>query len=61
MNYTDGVYAERHRIRKALEELELQSHKTRTPIFQDTIFEYLKELLYEPHPPTRFRDRSNGE
>lgn len=30
---------------KAVEEIEAQSHKTRTPIYQDTLFKKVKEIV----------------
>ena len=36
-------------ILKAIESIEQQSHRTRTPIYQDTLFEKVKEIvLSEP-------------
>lgn len=36
---------ERSRILNEINKLEEQSHKTRTPIFQDSIFSHLKSVL----------------
>ena len=52
---------ERERILDEINKLEQSSHETRTPLYQDTIFGKLRELLVVPHPPTKFRDKSNGE
>jgi len=56
-----GVMLERERILKAVVELEHTSHSTRTPIYQDTFFKYIKDVIYEQHPPVHFRDTANGE
>lgn len=61
-SFLDGVESERRRILQAIEQLEQVSHQTRTPLFQDTIFEKLKQALGGvQHPPRRFRDTANGE
>jgi hypothetical protein len=52
---------ERERILDELAKLEQSSHETRTPLFQDTIFRRLRDIIVIPHPPTRFRDKANGE
>lgn len=54
---------ERERILNEINKLEELSHSTRTPLFQDTIFERLRQVLgvTAQHPPRQFRDSSNGE
>ena len=54
---------ERERILNEINKLEELSHSTRTPLFQDTIFERLRQVLggRQQHPPRQFRDSSNGE
>lgn len=59
--YLAGAYSERLRIWEAIERMYDNSHKTRTPIYQDRMYEYLKNLLWPQHPPQQFRDKSNGE
>lgn len=41
-----GMLKERDRILKGVEALEESSHATRTPIYQDTFFKKIKELLH---------------
>jgi hypothetical protein len=52
---------ERERILDEIDKLEQNSHKTRTPLYQDTIFSALRQLLNPQHPPLKFRDKSSGE
>lgn len=54
---------ERTRIWQGIEKLYANSERTRTPIYQDTMYDYMRKLVWpaEQHPPTRFRDISNGE
>jgi hypothetical protein len=58
-----AVKIERERILNEIDKLEELSHSTRTPLFQDTIFERLRKVLggTRQHPPRHFRDGSNGE
>lgn len=58
-----AVQRERERILDEINKLEQLSEKTRTPLFQDTIFERLRQVLgaTAQHPPRRFKDSSNGE
>lgn len=60
--YLEGVYEERKRIWGEINQLYHDSEQTRTPIYQDTMYKKLNSIIWgEPHPPTRFRDTSNGE
>jgi hypothetical protein len=59
--YQQGVEAERQRITNEVLQLEERSHKTRTPIYQDTFFDKMKQVLYIDYLPKRFKDASNGE
>jgi hypothetical protein len=52
---------ERERIWKGVEELYNNSESTRTPIYQDRMYNYLKNIMWPEHPPEQFRDKSNGE
>lgn len=52
---------ERDRIWNGIEELYKNSESTRTPIYQDRMYNYLKSIMWPQHPPQQFRDRSNGE
>ena len=51
-----GRILERQRIMKEVYEVEALSHKTRTPLFQDTLFQIVKDIIdgvYDhdsPHP-----------
>lgn len=58
-----AVQRERERILNEINMLEQISHSTRTPLYQDTIFEKLRQVLgvKSQHPPRQFRDSSNGE
>ena len=58
-----AVQRERERILDEIDKLEQLSEKTRTPLFQDTIFEKLRQVLgvKSQHPPRQFRDSTNGE
>ncbi len=58
-----AIQREREHILNEIDKLEKLSHSTRTPLFQDTIFEKLRQALgiKGQHPPLQFRDRSNGE
>ena len=60
-SYYEGTMDERQRILQEVDEIEKQSHATRTPIFQDTLFQLVREAIVRQHPPQRFRDTANGE
>lgn len=55
------IHDERMRIWQGIQELYDNSHKSRTPIYQDTIYEHLRQLVWPAHPPRSFRDVANGE
>lgn len=58
------IHDERMRIWEGIQSLYKNSHKSRTPIYQDTIYEYMRTLVWPAqsiHPPERFRDKANGE
>lgn len=40
------IHETRRNIMKEIEDLEAQSHKTRTPLYQETIFKKLREIVY---------------
>ena len=40
-----GIQNEKRRVLQIIEDLEAQSHKTRTPLYQETIFETLRERV----------------
>ena len=42
---TEAVWQERERILLLLDELERQSHETRTPLFQETMFEKVRQIV----------------
>lgn len=52
---------EKQRILDEINKLEEFSHKTRTPIFQETLFERVRDIVDRRHPPRSFRDKANGE
>lgn len=60
-----GKISERDRIMNGIQDIEDRSHATRTPLFQDTLLELVREVVLEdtlePFPPKRFRDIGNGE
>ena len=58
-----AVQKERERILNEINKLEEISHATRTPLYQDTIFEKLRQVLgvKSQHPPRQFRDKASGE
>ena len=60
-DHPDSVQQERERIWEAVERLYKNSEATRTPIYQDRMYAYLKNILWPQHPPQHFRDASNGE
>lgn len=57
------IHNERMRIWQGIQELYDNSHQSRTPIYQDTIYEHMRKLVWpaQQHPPQRFRDIANGE
>lgn len=44
-SYAEGQIDERQRLLKAVQEIEDTSHKTRTPLFQDTLFSLIREAI----------------
>ena len=60
-SYNEGINDERSRIMEGIQAIEDNSHATRTPLFQDTLFEKVKELVENLEPPRRFRDIGNAE
>lgn len=56
-----GTISERQRILSALEEVEKRSHSTRTPIYQNKLFDIFRDIVNNTHPPIHFRDIGNGE
>jgi hypothetical protein len=40
-----GAKAERQRILQGIQKLEDQSHATRTPLYQDTMFAKIREII----------------
>ena len=57
------IHDERMRIWEGIQTLYSNSERTRTPIYQDRMYEYMRTLVWPAaqHPPERFRDKSNGE
>ena len=55
------IHDERMRIWEGIQEMYNHSHNTRTPLYQDTIYENLRTLVWPSHPPKHFRDIANGE
>jgi len=45
--YDLGVEDERRRILNEINRLEMQAHATRTPIYQDTLFAKIREILQD--------------
>ena len=43
----DARFQERERILTAIDELEQQSHATKTPIYQDTLFKRVCEIVLD--------------
>lgn len=60
-SYNEGIAFERDRILEGVKKIEEQSHSTRTPLFQDTLFELVKDVIENLTPPRRFRDIGNAE
>ena len=52
---------EQQRILDEINKLEEISHQTRTPIFQQTLFNRVRDIVDGGHPPRDFRDKTNGE
>lgn len=52
---------EQQRILNEINKLEEFSHKTRTPIFQETLFDRVRDIVDSGHPPRQFRDKASGE
>lgn len=44
-SYFEGKMDERQRILEAVQEIENVSHKTRTPLFQETLLNLVKEAI----------------
>lgn len=59
--YQAVAYFERIRIWESIEKLYENSRNTRTPLYQDDMYNHLKNIVWEVHPPRQFRDLSNGE
>lgn len=58
----DIVIEERIRILREIDILENQSRQTRTPLYQETMFKKIREIVGQAtFPPKGFRDISNGE
>lgn len=57
------IHDERMRIWEGIQTLYTNSEKTRTPIYQDRMYEYMRKLVWpaQLHPPKHFRDTANGE
>lgn len=60
-SYYEGTMDERQRVLDGIDEIEAKSHATRTPLFQETLLELIRNMIEDKHPPKRFRDISNGE
>lgn len=60
-SYNEGINDERSRILQGIKDIEDKSHATRTPLFQDTLFELIRDVVENLNPPRRFRDIGNGE
>jgi hypothetical protein len=43
--YEEGVKAERLRILEGIQKIEDQSHATRTPLYQETLLEAIREVV----------------
>jgi hypothetical protein len=46
-SYELGIEDERRRILNEINRLEMQAHATRTPIYQDTLFAKIREILQD--------------
>jgi len=45
LGYQAGVMAERERILHGMQRLEDQSHATKTPLYQETMFTKIREII----------------
>jgi hypothetical protein len=45
LGYQAGTLAERERVWRGIQKLESQSHATRTPLYQETMFIKIREIL----------------
>jgi hypothetical protein len=45
LGYQAGAMAERERILEGIQKLEDQSHATKTPLYQDTLFAKIREIV----------------
>ena len=45
LGYQAGTLDERERILRGIQKLEDQSHATRTPLYQDTMFTKIREII----------------
>jgi hypothetical protein len=45
LGYQAGTMAERDRILEGIQKLENQSHATRTPLYQDTMFIKIRKII----------------
>ena len=45
LGYQAGTLDERDRILQGIQKLEDQSHATRTPLYQDTMFDKIREII----------------
>lgn len=55
---------ERKAILDKIDDLEKQSHATRTPLYQETLFKSIRNIVTgkaDVFPPQSFRDKANGE
>jgi hypothetical protein len=46
LGYQAGTLDERERILQGIQRLEDQSHATRTPLYQETVFAKIREIIY---------------
>ncbi len=44
-SYSEGQLEERQRVLNAIQKIEEVSHKTRTPLFQDTLLNLIREAI----------------
>lgn len=45
MGITMGILIERQRVLEGIQEIEDQSHKTKTPLFQDTLLKLIRDKV----------------
>jgi hypothetical protein len=45
LGYQAGTMVERERVWRGIQKLEDQSHSTRTPLYQETMFAKMREIL----------------